>query len=293
MTDARAQTARLGGSWYGSYGTAACPRCQPERRRDQSALTLKDSNGGRLLLHCKKNGCGFRDMLAAAGKTPGAYSPPNPAIIAQRQAERQAKIDKRARLARTLWDETSPITGTLAEDYLRGRGITCAIPETLRFHADCWHGPTARGWPAMVAVVEGADAFSVHRTYLDSDGDGKAQLNPNKMMLGYTRGGAVRLTEAQGPLVVCEGIETGLSLASGMLSAPAVIWAALSTSGMRGLHLPSSQGRITIATDGDDAGRDAGRELADRAHGLGWKVSILPAPQSHDWNDILRRGVAA
>lgn len=293
MTDAKQITIDLFGRWHGAYGVAACPCCQPERRRDQTALTLTDGNGGRLLLHCKKSGCSFRDILAAAGIAPGSYSPPDPAIIAQRQAERQAEIDKRSRQARALWDEAAPITGTLAETYLHKRGITCAKPDTLRFHGDCWHGPTARRWPAMVALVEGAEHFAIHRTYLDPDSQGKAQIEPNKMMLGCTRGGAVRLTQAQGPLVICEGIETGLSLASGLLRAPATIWAALSTSGMRGLRLPSSRGRITIATDGDDAGQDAGRELADRAHGLGWKVSILPAPKGRDWNDILKREVAA
>lgn len=293
MKDAKQITLDLFGRWHGAYGSAACPCCQPERRRDQTALTLTDGNGGRLLLHCKKSGCSFRDILAAAGIAPGSYSPPDPAIIAQRQAERQAEIDKRSRQARGLWDEAAPITGTLAETYLRGRGITCAMPDTLRFQGDCWHGPTARRWPAMVAIVEGAEAFAVHRTYLAPDGRGKAQIDPDKMMLGCTRGGAVRLTQAQGPLVICEGIETGLSLASGLLRTPATIWAALSTSGMRGLRLPSSRGQITIATDGDDAGRAAGRELADRAHGLGWKVSILPAPQGRDWNDVLKREVAA
>ena len=40
MTDPRTITSALGGHWYGSYGTAPCPVCQPERRRDQAALTL-------------------------------------------------------------------------------------------------------------------------------------------------------------------------------------------------------------------------------------------------------------
>lgn len=293
MTDAKQITIDLFGRWHGAYGVAACPCCQPERRRNQTALTLTDGNGGRLLLHCKKSGCSFRDILAAARIAPGSYSPPDPAIIAQRQAERQAEIDKRSRQARGLWDEASPIATTLAETYLRARGITCAMPDTLRFHGDCWHGPTARRWPALVARLEGAEHFAIHRTYLDPDTLRKARIEPNKMMLGCTRGGAVRLTQAQGPLVICEGIETGLSLASGLLRAPATIWAALSTSGMCAVRLPAQPRRMTIATDGDDAGQDAGRELANRAHRLGWKVSILPAPQGRDWNDILQSGVAA
>jgi len=93
---------------------------------------------------------------------------------------------------------------------------------------------------------------------------------------------------------VAEGIETALSLASGLLGRPATVWAALSTSGIRGLHLPSQPGRLTISPDDDTAGREAANALAERAHALRWAVSLLPAPDGRDWNDILTmKGEAA
>jgi len=95
------------------------------------------------------------------------------------------------------------------------------------------------------------------------------------------------LTEALGRLAVAEGIETALSLACGLLRAPATIWAALSTSGLTGLCLPPDPGKLTIAPDGDAPGRAAAHALAERAHGLGWNVSLLTAPEGRDWNDIL------
>lgn len=286
--DAAALAHDLCGRWHGHYGTAPCPVCQSERRRDQSALTLADGRDGRLLLHCKRCGCGFRHILEAAGLAPGCYTAPDPAALAQRARAAQAEAVKRARQAERCWNEALPIEGTPAARYLRGRGITCNLPGTLRFHAEAWHGPTAKRHAAMVARIEGADGFAVHRTFLRPDGSGKAGLDGgDKLMLGATAGGAVRLTDGPGPLVVAEGIETALSLASGLLARPATIWAALSTSGMRALRLPPSPGRLTIATDGDDPGRAAGRDLAERAHGLGWQVSLLPAPHGRDWNDIL------
>ncbi len=118
-------------------------------------------------------------------------------------------------------------------------------------------------------------------------------LPPPKAMLGSVTGGAVRLCGGPGPLVVAEGIETALSLACGLLSGPAAIWAALSTSGIRGLRLPAQPGALVIALDGDQPGRDAARALAERAHALGWKVSMLPAPDGHDWNDVLTGKAAA
>jgi phage/plasmid primase-like uncharacterized protein len=294
MTDARTLTENLGGRWHQRYGAAPCPICQPERRKGQNALTLADGRNGRLVLDCKKGACAFLDILAATGLRTGEYTPPDAATVAQREREARAEADKRAEQAKRLWQEAQPIGGTLAEAYLRGRGITCDLPPTLRFHSACWHGPTSKRYPAMVAAVQGVGAAAVHRTWLRSDGQGKADIDPAKAMLGATAGGAVRLAKDQGPLVVAEGIETALSLACGLLRGPATIWAALSTSGMRGLRLPLKTTTLTVAADGEDAGRAAAINLAERAHALGWQVSLLPAPDGKDWNDILTmKGVVA
>ncbi len=292
MTDACTLTQTLHGRWLASYGTAPCPVCQPERRRDQNALTLKNAPDGRLLAHCKKTGCSFRDLAAALGLTSGSFAAPDPMEIAKREAERRAEATKKARQAEAVWRDAQPIRGTVAEAYLRGRGITCDLPKTLRFAPSCWHA-TAQRFPALVAKVEGGAGFAVHRTYLRADGLGKAAVDPPKAMLAATGGGAVRLSDVPGLLVVAEGIETALSLACGLLSGPATIWAALSTSGIRGLHLPAKPGRLTIAADGDEPGRAAAHALAERAHALGWQVSLLPAPQGRDWNDILKGKVTA
>jgi phage/plasmid primase-like uncharacterized protein len=255
---------------------------------------LADGRNGRLVLDCKKSGCAFLDILAAAGVRSGDYVPPDAATLAQREAEQKAEAKKRAAQAKQVWTEAQPIAGTIAETYLRGRGITCDLPQVLRFHGQCWHGPTAKRYPALVAAVQRASLPAVHRTYLRADGSGKPGIDPAKLMLGAVAGGAVRLTEGPGPLVVAEGIETALSLASGLLRTPATVWAALSTSGIRGLRLPDHPGRLTIAPDGDTAGREAANALAARAHALGWQVSLLPAPDGRDWNDILNmKGEAA
>jgi phage/plasmid primase-like uncharacterized protein len=247
---------------------------------------LADGTGGKLLLNCKKGGCDYRDIATMAGVTQGTYTPPDPVVIAQRAAEQRKDDAKRAQQAQRLWTGAQPVAGTVAESYLRGRGITCPLPNALRFDPQCWHA-SAKRLPALVALVEGGAGFAVHRTYLRDDGKGKADVTPPKAMLGAVQGGAVRLSYCAGPLVVAEGIETALSLSSGLLCAPATVWAALSTSGIRGLHLPDTPGRLTIAPDGDAAGRAAAQALATRAHGMGWQVSLLPAPDGRDWNDIL------
>lgn len=281
MSEARNLTEALSGIWRGHYGSAPCPVCQPERRRDQRALSVREESG-RLLTFCHKSGCDFVSVMEAAGL-------PSAAGAIDLQAAREAdtrrasyEAEQRAK-ARKLWDGGKPITGTKGAAYLRGRGITCALPPSLRWVADTYHGPSARWLSAMVAEVS---TGGVHRTFFDKAG---ARLTQNaKMMQGPCAGGAVALSEAQGPLVVCEGIETGLSLLSGLLGEPSEVWAALSTSGLRALSLPAQPRRLIIAADGDAPGMEAANALGDHAYCLGWDVYLWPAPDGQDWNDVLQ-----
>jgi hypothetical protein len=215
--------------------------------------------------------------------------------LARRPVGDEANVAKNEKQARSCWAETMRIEGTSAQFYLRHRGITGALPPTLRFHPACWHQSGIR-LPAMVARVEGTTGFAIHRTFLQPDCSSKAAVIPNKAMLGPVAGGAVRLVMApkdqECPLVVAEGIETALSLACGLLDAPASFWAALSAPGLRRLTLPPRPGQLIVAADGDNTGRSAAADLAVRAHNLGWKVSLLPAPEGEDWNDVLRSKVA-
>ena len=202
MIDAREITLSLGGKWYRKYGSAPCPICQSGRAKAQNALTIADGRNGNLVLDCKKSACNFLDILAAAGITAGSYISPGPETIAKREAEQIKEAKKRAAQAMAVWSEALPIDGTVAETYLRGRAITCQLPKSLRFHPDCWHSATAKRYPAMVAAVQGNQLAAVHRTYLKTDGSGKADIEPAKMMLGATKRAAVRLSESQEGFVV-------------------------------------------------------------------------------------------
>lgn len=288
MTEAQRITAALHGKWYGRYGLARCPA-----HGDRSpSLSLSDGPGGRLLAHCK-TGCTFGavlDALRGLGIVDGRGTVPqtDPAELARYEAAQRREADKREAQARTIWTEAQPIGGTIAETYLRRRAITCALPDTLRFHPQCWNGPTARRLPAMVARIDGGDRLAVHRTWLRGDGSGKAEVEPAKAMLGACAGGAVRLADGRDALAVAEGIETTISLLCGPLTGSVAVWAALSTSGLTGLRLPAAPGKLIIATDGDAPGQAAGHKLAERAAGLGWAVTLFPAPDGRDWNDVLQ-----
>lgn len=286
MTDPRALTSALGGQWHGNYGCTPCPVCQPERRADQRGLSIR-SEAGNLLAFCHKTGCDFRDIVRTAGVSPDTMLV-DPEAARHTDAKRDAYAAEQHTKARKLWAASAPICGTKGEAYLRGRGITCPLPPSLRWAADTYHGPSGRWLSAMVADVS---TGGVHRTFFDKAGQRIG--NNAKMMLGPCAGGAVALSEGPGPLVACEGLETGLALPSGLLAGPARVWAALSTSGLRALHLPPNPGALIVAADGDAPGAESANVLAERAHALGWQVSLLPAPRGKDWADVLIGGLAA
>lgn len=81
----------------------------------------------------------------------------------------------------------------------------------------------------------------VHRTWLDSDGDGKAKLEDPRRALGQLIGNAVRFKmppDAQSPILAAgEGIETVLSLGQVLPRMPMA--AALSANHLAAFRLPA------------------------------------------------------
>ncbi|MDO9526806.1 MAG: hypothetical protein Q7J57_14920 [Gemmobacter sp.] len=77
-------------------GLHLAPYVSLNGRKGQNGLTLADGRNWGLVLDCKKSGCGFLDILTAAGLRAGDYVPPDPATIAQREREARALAEKRA-----------------------------------------------------------------------------------------------------------------------------------------------------------------------------------------------------
>ena len=285
MIDPAVLIRSLGGEWRGHSGNAPCPVCQPERRRDQRGLSVGFS-GNKLLMYCHKNGCAFGDIVRAADIN-GEFEPDPSSLVRARkiQAAEEAKTRDRAR---RIWDASMPIEGTKGEHYFRSRKITLALPDRLRWRSDLLH-TSGRSLSAIVADVQ--PTGGIHRTYFEKNG---VRLRDKaKLMLGPCRGGAVRLARGPGPLLIGEGIESTLSSLQ-LLNRPRFgAWAALSTSGMKTVLLPSEASELVIAPDGDAPGRDAAFVLANRAHVLGWKVSMMEPVDGLDWNDVLQSGEVA
>ncbi|WP_375702907.1 toprim domain-containing protein [Bartonella sp. AA131HXZ] len=282
-TTAQKITCALRGVWHGRYGTARCP-AHDDRL---PSLSLANGHDGRLLLYCYA-GCSFREIIQALIRIGllGKQAYDQTLSFSKQFCADLKRAKQKAERAKAIWQQSQPIKNTLAETYLRMRGITCDLPPDLRFHSKCPH-PSGVTLPALVALVKGAGSFAIHRTFLQANGC-KTDQRPAKAMLGSVMGGGVHLSQENPKhLVICEGIETGLSLLSGLLSEPVDLWASLSTSGMMRVNLPPTKARLTIAMDGDDAGRKAGFTLAARAYSQGFEVFMMQAPKGTDFNNVL------
>ena len=186
----------------------------------------------------------------------------------------------------------APSRGTLAETYLRSRGIT--LPSrfpALRFHPACYYraddDAPLEAWPALIAAVTdlSGNVTGVLRTWLARDGSAKAPIANPRRAMGELLGHAVRFGAVQDVLAAGEGIETMLSLKSVLPGLPMV--AALSASHLAALLLPPSLRRLYVAADNDAAGRRAATRLTERARDAQIEAHLL-LPRADDWNTDVR-----
>lgn len=193
-----------------------------------------------------------------------------------REAEESARRQRIFGRVLTVWGQAAESDDALMR-YLGGRGIDLfAIrnrARSLRLHLalDHWAMPHQAAWrgPAMVArVVNGAGQFcAIHATFLTDDGSAKVPLEqmPNrKLMLGQVKGGFVPLSFGPGnlsvgaaceqgvsmPVILAEGIETGLAVAQAVPEAR--VWACLSLGNLG--HAPvhfACISEVVVATEND------------------------------------------
>ncbi|WP_216333567.1 toprim domain-containing protein [Rhizobium sp. X9] len=252
------------------------------------------------LLDLVRETCGLVDFRDVAEEARHFLSLPRPEPLLSRwgNASDTLPVDRpAAERARRLFRMTQPLAGTLADAYLRERGILRAsIHAALRFHPSCYYRDLATGqtssYPALIAAVtDAAGAITgLHRTWLDPNGDGKAKVDDPRRALGGLLDNGVRFcfpVNAPTPVLAAgEGVETMLSLSHVMPGMPMV--AALTANHLAAFNFPSGCRRIYIAADADAAGRHGIEGLSRRAQECGVLPLVL-SPKLGDFNEDLRR----
>jgi hypothetical protein len=192
-----------------------------------------------------------------------------------------------------LWNEAGSIFGTLAETYLKGRGISLLPgPEVLRFHLAAEHPKLKKKFPALIARVTGGGEPSHNVTWLAVDGAGKAAIEKEEQRrtFGSNKGGAVRLAEPIDgkPLIVGEGLET---TATAMEATGLPGWASLGTSGLGNVAWPEDVHELILLAENDqnDANHRALDKLCPVLAEMGLKVRVAQPPAGfNDFNDLVK-----
>lgn len=225
---------------------------------------------------------------AAARELDGGRSAVRPMGAAKVAKAARFGADEARRIARAraLYAAAEPIGGA-AEAYLISRALRPA-PAWTRLRTAALRHPDAGEHSAIVAPVRGAGGAldGIQRTFLTAHGR-KLPVRDPKLSLGRVRGGAIWLAEPVAELVLCEGLEDGLSLAQELPGAS--VWAAPGAGMLAAMCLPPIVSSVIIAADNDGAGEQAARRAAEHFASEGRRVRIMrPDPAYKDWNDQLR-----
>ena len=187
--------------------------------------------------------------------------------------------------AKAIWRAAVPVKGTLAENYLRHRALHLPIPDSIRF-TSLHYGKRGPLHPVLVAAIASADdkLVGIQRTYLNASGTGKAAVPKPKLSLGRVSGGAIRLAPCAASLVVCEGLEDGLTLQQELGQA---VWVAAGASMLPAMQFPPGVGTVAIGGDDDDAGRASAMKAADVFALRGIEARVFFPVAAKDFNQEL------
>lgn len=257
-----------------------CPVCggtdrfSVSRRKNLFHCRGSGRGGDAIALTEYLTGADFAGAVAAITGRPAPSGPqgtaPDEAALERRRAARAAEDAAREkesndfrtreiRRAHDIWRDAGPLTGSVAEAYLRHRGLAALAGAKLRSRSRLayWHHIDGT-WrvihegPALVAAIVGADGRfqGCHCTWIDlGTRKGKAEvahpetgeLLPAKKVRGSAKGGHIALggPEQAVALIVGEGIETVLAVwmalaAAGDPLAGALFWAAISLGNIGG-----------------------------------------------------------
>lgn len=263
----------------------------PGHGAQDRSVSLLETEDGRVLIHCfspRDDWRAVRDELADLGLLDeesdhhGAAEPLVRVHREPRDEERMARVTR-------LWAESSPIAGTIAERYLRGRAIEGELPgpDVLRFHPHMTSLDDRERRPAlMTALVDAEGALQgAQVTLLTAHGVDKAPVATPRRTIGRLMGHYVRVDAPGHTLVIAEGLETALS-ARRALGAGA--WAFLSAENLAQFEPPPVIDRLIIAADNDAAGKAAAARVLQRVAGaIACEIALAPDGFG-DWNDWAR-----
>ena len=265
----------LGGKRAGRQWVARCPA-----HADRNPSLIIFDGREQVQVRCLA-GCEPRDVIAALRAT-GLWSGSSGAAAQPWRINDDAEAKRNGEIARAIWDEAVDLRGTLAEVYLRGRGLTLPLDcSTLRFHPRCPRGNERQ--PALIAAMYPYDRskpVAIQRVFLTRDG-GK----DGAMMLGPAGGAAMKITPHHRTfwdelsycprLYVTEGLETALAQRQRDYWP---VWALGSAGAIERFPVLFGVGELVICADNDKPGLDAAQVCQTRWNDTTHQLAMIWTP---------------
>jgi hypothetical protein len=291
VEDEIARRGGLGLKRMGAELIGACPVCGG---RDRFAVSIRKQcflcrgcgrSGDVVAMVQHIDGVDFRSAVQTLGLAERLASPVKP------HQEKESDQEKSKR-ALDIWNEGSPVNDTLAEEYLKRRGLDLPDDDyALRYYSPCPFGGTT--YPALIALFRDVltdEPKAIHRIALGPEG-----ILIGKRMLGRVAGCAVKLDADENvelSLSIGEGIETMLAARMRGFK-PA--WALGSAGAMKNFPLLNGVECLSIIVDHDlpdkngrQAGQEAALECSERWTAAGREVRrIVPRRQGADMADLV------
>lgn len=269
----------------GGYIRCLCPT-HPDTN---PSLDLKQDKG-KFLYKCRA-GCSQDEVgKELRRRFPEFFKGSEKTSFRHRQEKRRMSNEE---LARKLWCESLPAKDKPVETYLKQRipNINAEqIPACIKYLPEAYHSQTKKKLRCLVApftVHPAYDVQSISRTYLNDKGTDKANVDPQKAILGAVNGGAIVLDQPTECLGIAEGLESALVVRE-IVKGQIPIWATGTATNLANVKLPAlpSASEVVFFCDYDDAGLKAVLSRAEKARKEGRNVKILrPVSPFIDWND--------
>ena len=189
----------------------------------------------------------------------------------------------------SLFERSRKLAGTMSEEYLIARGIKKDLTneEWLRHSDEGWvRNQTDDGFDKYPMFVQAITNYpeqkiiSLQKTFLEYEDKEaiKANIgNPRRFQFGCSaKGGSVKVGkkfERSGSLIICEGVETGLTIAE---ATNEPVWCVCSANNMWNIDLPGVEdvSLIKVATDLDKTSEVNAAALSRRLIKQGYETLI-------------------
>ncbi|MDA0780700.1 MAG: toprim domain-containing protein [Rickettsiales bacterium] len=263
-------------------------------------------NSNHLVWHCFETGeggdifkliqhslsCDFKSAVAWAKSIVGGLKPVLEPVN-KKEVRDKYKNNKlyKVSMARSLWKSSNAPKNTIAESYLKNRGINITLPETIRFHDNIINPTTGMYHPSLVAAIQDiAGKITAIQTISLNPHNGEKITGKgirSKSFKGAIKGAAIRLSPLSDKLVITEGLEDALSILQ--CCPDLTVWSGLGGN-IRTVQIPIKIRNVVIAADNDEAGGKLAEKLKERLLNEGRFVSIIKPPFGcKDFNECLKK----